>query len=101
MYFNEAEKAGRWLEVQALLPKCGGRDDYGALVTVVAGPRRWLRLIQPAFSYLCSSDPRAHIGLGPIDRYDRIEVVWSDGTREDFPGGGVDRRLVLEKGTTR
>ena len=100
LYFNEGRKAGRWLEVQASFPLCGGRDDYGAVVTVVAGQRRWMRWIQPASSYLCSNDPRAHFGLGQVERVDRIEVLWSDGQREVFPGGEVDRWVIVNKGAT-
>jgi hypothetical protein len=98
LYFNIAKREGRWLEIQAVLPCCGGRDDYGALVTVTAGSRQWTSLLQPAYSYLCSNDPRVHLGLGLTDRVDRVEVQWSDGTREAFPGGPVDRLLILEKG---
>jgi hypothetical protein len=41
---------------------------------------------------------RAHFGLGPVERVDRIEVRWPDGTAEDFPGCDADRRIVLSKG---
>jgi hypothetical protein len=98
LYFNQVEKRGRWLQVQAVNPKWGGRDDYGAIVTLTAGDRRWIRLIQPTFSYLCANDPRAHFGLGDIDRVERIHVVWSDGSREDFPACDVDQLVVLERG---
>lgn len=98
LYFNQAEKEGRWLQVQAVNPEWGGRDDYGAIVTVVAEDRRLVRLIQPSFSYLCANDPRAHFGLGEIDRVDDIHVVWSDGNREDFPACDVDQLVVLERG---
>jgi hypothetical protein len=29
---------------------------------------------------------------------DAIDVVWSDGTEESFPGGPADRVVVLRKG---
>jgi hypothetical protein len=98
LYFNEAEKRGRWLQARAVDPQWGGRDDYGALVTVTAGARRWVRLIQPTFSYLSASDPRAHFGLGDAARVDGIRVVWSDGKCEDFPACDVDQQVVLQRG---
>jgi hypothetical protein len=97
LYFNAAQR-GRWLSVRAVLPDRGGRDDYGAVVTLVAGAKRWTRLIQPGLSYLTSHDPRAHFGLGSVDRVDHLEVLWSDGAREAFPGGEADRQVVLARG---
>jgi hypothetical protein len=101
LYRNIAQKSGGWLIVRAVEPDLGGRDAYGALLTVVAGPRRWQRLIQPAYSYLSSSDPRAHFGLGDASEIDRIEVRWPDGSRENFAGGHVNRIRTLEHGRGR
>jgi hypothetical protein len=53
----------------------------------------------PAFSYLSSNDPRAHFGIPGATRADSIQVLWPDGTREAFPGGALDRSIVLEKGS--
>jgi hypothetical protein len=82
--------------VRAVDPQHGGRDAYGAVVTVVAGQKRWLRDINPAYSYLSSGDPRAHFGLGKVTTIDRIEVRWPDGTKESFPGGSVNREVTLQ-----
>jgi hypothetical protein len=101
LYRNVEPKRGHWLLVRAVDPKLGGRDAYGAEVRVHAGSRRWLRLINPAGSYLCSNDVRAHFGLGSADRVDHIEVRWPDGTAEEFPGCRVDQRIVLSKGAGR
>jgi hypothetical protein len=99
LFRNVAPNRGHWLSVRAIDPKLGGRDAYGAEVRIYAGNRHWLRLINPASSYLSSNDVRAHFGLGSADRVDRIEVRWPDGTIEDFPGRSADQPAVLEKGT--
>jgi hypothetical protein len=96
---NVAPNHGHWLLIRAIDPALGGRDAYGAELTVRARARHWARLVQPAYSYLVSNDPRAHFGLGPINAIDRIEVVWPDGTGETFPGGPTDRLLILRKGS--
>ena len=101
LYRNVANKRGHWLMVRAVDPGLGGRDAYGAEVVVRAGGRRWVGLVNPASSYLCSNDPRAHFGLGPVSRVDGLEVTWPDGTREEFPGSAADRVLVLPKGGAR
>src|SRR5262249_47991421 len=56
LYRNVAPKKGHWLLVRAVDPSLGGRDAYGAEVRVQAGIRTWLGWINPAGSYLCSSD---------------------------------------------
>jgi hypothetical protein len=96
-YRNVAAPRGHWLMVRAIDPALH-RDAYGAAVTVRAGSRRWVSLINPGQSYLCSGDPRAHFGLGPVEHVDAIRIDWPDGLAEVFPGTTVDRALRLERG---
>jgi hypothetical protein len=98
---NIANSGGHWLGVRAVDPALGGRDAYGAEVRVHAGGREWWRPIQAASSYASSQDPRAHFGLGAIKSIDRIDVRWPDGLEEAFPGEGIDRYLILQRGTGR
>ncbi len=101
LFRNVAPRRGHWLTVRAVDPALGGRDAYGAEIIVTAGGRRYWRLVQPGYSYLCSNDPRAHFGIGMASGFDSIEVVWPDGTAEHFPAGAADRMLTLHKGTGR
>jgi hypothetical protein len=101
LFVNVARKKGHWLQIRVVEPAFGGRDAYGAVVAVSAGNQRWMRTVNPAFSYLSSNDPRVHFGLGNVDKLDAISVIWADGVEELFPGGGVDRHLVLRRGEGR
>ena len=85
--------------IRVLDPLHGGRDAYGAEISVEAGTHHWWRLLQPAYSFLVSNDPRVHFGLGEVAAVERIHVIWPDGSEENFPGGTVDRFLVLKQGT--
>jgi hypothetical protein len=98
LYHNVVSPSGHWLCVRALDPEHGERDAVGAEICVRAGEQKWLRWINPATSFLCSNDPRAHFGLGPVTHVDAITVLWPDGSRETFPGGQVDCMLKLRKG---
>ena len=97
LLLNRAPNRGHWLAVRPFDPALN-RDAVGAVVTVRAGARRWLRRADPAGGYLCSGDPRALFGLGPAAVVDGVEVLWPDGSREDFPGGPADRAMELRKG---
>jgi hypothetical protein len=97
LYRNVAPKRGHWLMVRAVDPALK-RDAYGAEITVRAGERTWMRCINPGYSYLCSNDPRAHFGLGAIERVDHIDIVWPDGSAESFPGRAADQMVLLRKG---
>jgi hypothetical protein len=106
VYRNVARRRGHWLLVRAVDPALSRdpqrpRDAYGAEVRVLpaGGGKGQVRLINPAGSYLCSGDARAHFGLGPATAVASIEVAWPDGTTETFPGCDADRVLVLCKGT--
>jgi enediyne biosynthesis protein E4 len=97
LYRNVAPDRGHWVKVRALDPK-RKREAYGAEVRVRAGGREWLRLVNPAESYLTSSSPIAHFGLGAASVFDSILVLWPDGSRETFPGQPADRVVEVRKG---
>src|SRR5207244_3118830 len=84
LFRNAVASRGHWLTVRAV-DSALRRDAYGAEVTVRAGDRRWVRWLNPGYSYLSSNDPRAHFGLGAAPRADAIAVAWPDGTEEEFP----------------
>jgi len=94
---NDAPRAGHWLMVEAIDPRLH-RPALGTVVTVLAGGKRWRRGIHGGSSYLSSSEPVAHFGLGAATAVDRIEVRWPDGLRESFPPTAADQRIKLLRG---
>ena len=100
LYRNVVPNRGHWLIVRAVDPRFK-RDAYDAEIIVKAGDRKWFRLLNPGYSYLCSNDPRVHFGLGKNERYDEIRIVWPDGLEEVFPAGRVDRIITLQRGEGR
>jgi hypothetical protein len=98
IYRNAVPNRGTWLTVRLVDPALGGRDIYGAVVTVIAAGRTQTRWCNPGTSYASSNDPRAHFGLGTAQQFEAIDVTWPDGIVERFPGGAAERFVVLRKG---
>lgn len=98
VFLNVVERQGSWLSIRPVDPRQGERDALGAVVTVLAGKQRWQRDINPAYSYLSSSDPQAHFGLGQLKEYQSIDVLWPNGAQEQFPGGPADQQITLRRG---
>jgi hypothetical protein len=96
VYHNIAPR-GHWLTVRVVEPALGGRDAYGAEVSIKAGGRRQTVRVNPGQSYLCSHDPRAQFGLGSQTRVEEFQVVWPDGTEERFAGVAADQFVTLRK----
>jgi len=97
LYRNDARKAGNWLLVRAWDER-RKRDAHGAVVTVTASAKDYVRVADPAFSYLSSNDPRAHFGIPGTTRADGIRVRWPDGIEEAFPGVALNQSIVLKRG---
>jgi hypothetical protein len=39
-----------------------------------------------------------HAGLGSATKVDRLEVLWPNGQKEDFPVDKLNMRLILKQG---
>jgi hypothetical protein len=97
---NVSAPVGHWIafRLRGLPPN---RFAYGAKVTVHSGQAVWVGEVSPASSYLSSSSPDLHFGLGAIQRLDSVEVRWSDHKVERFSCDGVDRKIQIEEGKGR
>ncbi len=84
-----------WLFVRAITQN---RDALGAQVTLRTPSRALTGYVLPGTSYLSSSEPSVHFGLGPIDAVQAIEVHWPDGSREKFPGTSANQRVTVHQG---
>ncbi len=78
LLLNRISTTGKWLRIRLVGRHCN-RMGIGAKITVVAGKQSWKAECTAGGSYLSASDSRTHIGLGNVNRVDRIEVQWPDG----------------------
>jgi enediyne biosynthesis protein E4 len=96
---NQGSPAGHWLGVR-LVGTRANRSGYGALLTAAAGGRTLLRHCHADGSYLSSSDPRVHFGLG-ADRLDSLTIRWPGGRVETLHDLPVDRYVTVQEGRGR
>ena len=67
---------------------------YGARVTAQAAGATWIGEVSPASSYLSSSDPRIHFGLGELTALETVTIRWPSGKVEvmqDVPADQIVR----------
>ncbi|HET6383235.1 MAG TPA: CRTAC1 family protein [Armatimonadota bacterium] len=74
------------------------RFAYGAQVRAWVGKQIWAGQVSPASSYLSSSDPRIHFGLGSARSLDRITIRWSDGRIEKLSHIPGDQIAIIQEG---
>jgi hypothetical protein len=93
---NRVADRGNWVRFRVLTQ--AGRDAHGATVTATIRDRRVLRSVQPDGSYLASSDPRVHFGLGRETKITGVTVHWPDGKTESFGDFTAGRIVELRRG---
>jgi hypothetical protein len=99
LYRNDApSERVRRLGVRAVV---AGRDALGARLTLHTTSGDHVRGVIASSSYQSSSDPSVLFGLGDSIAVQGLEVRWSDGGRERFAVGDVERTLVVRRGEGR
>jgi hypothetical protein len=97
---NVVPQRGHWLSVRVLDDH--GRDALGAELTAIVGPELIRIDVRAAYSYLASSDPSVHFGLGTTTRVDEIRVRWPGVAEpQSFGPFEADRRVTIRKGASR
>jgi hypothetical protein len=94
---NESANNNHWLEV-VLDGSPPNWAAYGAQVTLKAGKRTWVQQVSPASSYLSSSSPWLHFGLGDRTSLDSVDVHWPNGAHERYKLDVIDRRVTFVQG---
>jgi enediyne biosynthesis protein E4 len=94
---GSAKPAPHWISLQ-LIGTRSNRDAIGARVFLTAGGMRQRRDQKSGGSYLSSSDPRLHFGLGSAATVDSIEVRWPSGLKQEVRNLSCDTFYTLREG---
>ena len=97
LFLNETKNDNHWITLHLVGTK-SNRMAIGARVTVTTSNVEQVDEVRAGGSYLSTSDPRLHFGLGSAASFDHIEVLWPSGLFEQFPGGPGDRFVSLVEG---
>lgn len=98
---NDTKSPHDWLQVK-LEGVDDIRDGLGARVGVrLSDGRTVWRRAHTDGSYLSSSDSRVHVGLGSGRTVTGIVVEWPRGAREFWAPSGLNRTVILTRGTGR
>ncbi len=93
---NDGGNKNHWLGL-VLKAKDGPAPTIAAKVTVTAGGKKQVLINQWTTGYLSNSDPRLHIGLGQQKQIDKLEINWSDGTKEVYKNIVANRYITILK----
>ena len=100
LLMNRAAPQGNWIRFRARLA-AAPRDAHGATVSALVGDTRVYRDVQPDGSYLTSSEPVVHFGLGQATEVRDVRVRWPGspgGETESFGTFEAGRMVVLRQG---
>jgi hypothetical protein len=97
---NDQATGRHWIRIKLVGTRCN-RDALGAWVFLHAGQEVQRRQICATRSYLSQSELPATFGLGSSTGYDKIEIVWPDGSRQEVTGLEVDRMHTITQPDAR
>jgi hypothetical protein len=95
---NETATTNHWLTLKLVGHK-SNRDGIGAVIKVVTPQGAQWATVTTAGSYLSSSDPRAHFGLGSSQSALSVEIQWPSGIVQVLKNVPGDRIIRVDETT--
>lgn len=94
---NQSQTENHWIKFD--LHGAGANTfAYGARITAQADDMVWVGEASPASSYLSSSDPRIHFGLGKLTSLDTVTIRWPSGRVEELHDVRADKIVHVVEG---
>jgi hypothetical protein len=98
LFRTETAPGRHWLLVK-LVGTTSNRSAIGARVGCTVGAVTQWQEVRGGGSYISQGDLRAHFGLGPASKVDRVWVRWPNGLEEQWRDVGADQVLTLREGS--
>ena len=93
---NDGGNRNHWLTIRPVGRK-SNRQGIGVKVKISAAGKTQTKEVLGGGSYLSSSDPRLHFGLGASTKVD-IEVRWPLGIVAKYPSISADQFITIREG---
>jgi hypothetical protein len=93
---NQSAAQNHWLTLRLIGHK-SNRDGIGAVIEVVTSDGPQWATVTTAGSYLSSSDPRAHFGLGSNTSAQSVEIRWPSGSVQVLKNVAGDRTTQIDE----
>lgn len=91
---NTGGSGHHWLTVKTVGTR-SNRDGVGARIEVVAGDLVQMYEVVSHSGYLSQNDPRAHFGLGPHHKVDRLTILWPSGSTQTVRDIPADQIITI------
>ena len=92
---NRTQSPNHWITFD-LRGRAPNVFAYGAKITARAKGQVWVQEVSPTSSYLSSSDPRIHFGLGAVEKLETVTVRWPNGKEVVLKDVAADQILRVE-----
>ena len=96
---NRTVTGNHWLGVR-LIGHRSNRDGIGAVIKVTTSSGSQWQTVTTASSYLSSSDPRAHFGLGKDPSVNTLQIRWPSGTVQVLHNVAGDHYVTIDEPVT-
>ena len=97
LLINRTDSTNNWIRFRLIDED--GKDSLGSELSGNLRERSFLGITQTAGSYLASSQPEIHVGLGDASELTDIVVSWTNGERESFGSFPANQTHVLQQGS--
>ncbi|MCY4142328.1 MAG: CRTAC1 family protein [Gammaproteobacteria bacterium] len=96
LLMNQVQNRGNWISLE--LRESNGRIALGASITYTVNSLDRYGFVSRDGSFMSSSDPRVHVGLGEIESIVDVRVTWPDGQQERFGELAGNQFVILRQG---
>ena len=97
LFINETRNTNHRVLLKLVGTK-SNREAVGARATMHTGARAQMEEVKAGNSYISTSDPRLHFGLGADTMIDRLEIRWPSGATEILKNVPADAVYTITEG---
>ncbi len=91
---NEQQTGNNWVQLD--LRNASGSPDLGAKVSITTEIGTISRNVNITKSYLSQVSPVLSIGLGRANQIHKVELTWSDGSKQTLTELGINQRHTIK-----